>query len=257
MNKLQSKKALIFSISLVLITLGTLVTLVIIINNLEKQISPTKTIGERAIDVLNLRTNEEQTQFFIQEAAKIAAQQATQEFLENAGLVNTDCRKADDVILWNTADKNCFETNFYENYETIFNKKINPYLETLSRATKQTIYKNNYALSIKDGKTVSGIAVQPIENNIITDTTIIGLHAFKSAFTIPFEQDFTFIPKLKQFAKKILECSASKDQQNKEECIREIVSQTEIPLTMQKIDENTFVFDVKDKIKFALIVIIS
>lgn len=253
----MNRKALIFSISLVLITLGTLVTLVIIINNLEKQISPTKTIGERAIDVLNLRTNEEQTLFFISEAAKIAAEQATQEFLENAGLVNIDCGKTGDVILWNTADKNCFETNFYENYETIFNKKINPYLETLSKATKQTIHKNNYALSIKDGKTLSGIAVQPIENNIITDTTITGLHAFKPVFTIPFEQDFTFLPKLRMFARQIIKCADSKDQQNKEECIQGIVSQTGIPLTMRKTDENTFVFDAKDKITFAVIIILS
>ena len=252
----MNNKALIFSISLVLITLGTLVTLIIIINNLEKQISPTKNIGERAIDILNLRTKEEQTTFFVEQAAKISADKSTKEFIENAGLIQQECGKADDVVLWNTIDKNCFETNFYENYEHYFNQQLNKYLAVLAKTTKQEIPLDNYALFINDEKTMSGTAIQPIETDLINKEEKTGLHAFKPAFTIPFNQDLTIFPKLKIFAQSIIECGASKDQQNKEECIQGIVSKTEIPLTMRKINDNTFTFNVKDKITFGLTIIL-
>lgn len=253
----MNKRALIFSISLVLITLGTLLTLIIVITNLEKQISTTKTIGERAIDILALRTTEEQTTFFIEQAAKIAAEKATQEFLKNAGLLNTDCGKIEDIVLWNTADKNCFETKFYENYKELFNKQLNQYIEVFVKTTKQKIPLSNYNIFINDGKTISGIAVQPVEKDILTDTTKTGLHAFKPSFNAPFQEDFTVFPKLKTFAHEVLACSNSKDQQNKEECIQGIISRTEVPLTMRKINEDIFAFEIKGRLTFALTVILT
>ncbi|MBI4141180.1 hypothetical protein HY485_05065 [Candidatus Woesearchaeota archaeon] len=256
MNKLHSKKAIIFSISLVLITLGTLVTLIIIINNLEKQISPTKNIGERAIDILNLRTKEEQTTFFIKQAAKISADKATKEFIENAGLLQQDCGKADNVVLWNTADKNCFETNFYENYEQYFNQQLNKYLAILAKTTKQEIPLDNYALFVNDAKTLSGLAVQPVQTDLINNEEKIGLHAFKPAFTIPFNHDFTFFPKLKTFVHNIIECGASKDQQNKEECIQGITSRTDAKLNMRKINDNIFAFETSEGMAFALTIVL-
>ena len=101
---------------------------------------------------------------------------------------------------------------------------------------------------IDDTKTLSGIAIQPIQLNILSlkQQNIEGIYTFKPSFTIPFEQDLRIFNKLKKFANKALLCSESKNQEDKETCIEAAISSQDFTILSTKHNNDIFLFDIPE-----------
>lgn len=276
----QNKKAIIFSISLVLITLGALVGLLLIVTNIEKQIDPIRTIGERAIELAAADSEAQKLQFYIEESAKIAAEKAVKQFEQSAGLLNSlECGLVNQdqaYIYWNSAqnpNKKCFETDFLQNYAVYFNSQLNSYLN-LQAGDKNKAPENNYDLFVQDEKELSGIALKPIKFTIFSPsesiqindkilwhyediaTTATAKYAFKPSFTIPFKYGFSELKQIKELARTVINCKENTEQKEKEACIKNIVSKITIKIKFEQLDENTFIFETLEQfpLKFALFI---
>lgn len=261
----MNTKALIFSLSLVFVTLGAFISLIVIVNNLEKKVDPVRTVGERALEVLHASAETEEILFYLEQTGAIAAENAVEVLVNNAGLFNSECGLIKDnnanYIYWNNPqqpDKTCFETDIYANYQTYFNRHLNPYFQL-----KSNIPLNTYDVFIIDRKEISAIAEQPITITLVAPQKLgalpLGLYTFKPSFTIRFNHDFSPFNQLKQFARDVLMCKkiTREDQEN---CITALVGASPVKIALQSRDKTTFLFDVQEEtfpIKFALFVPIS
>jgi len=283
MSEFNSKKAIIFIISLVLITLGAIVTLLIIVTNIEKQIDPVRTIGERAIELAKTNAEIEAMQFFAEESAKITAEKAIIKFRENAGLRNTqECGilnfEDQNYVYWNSPqnpDKKCFETDFYQNYQFFFNTNFAEYLNLLADTEQKKMPLTNYDLFMRDGKELSGIPSKPIKFTLYapketmkiksflghTDEEIsqgaIATYSAKLPFTIPFRYDFTILNTARKFVRAVLDDITGCKDKIKEDaliCISEKANEQKILIT-KKIQSDTFMINIEGKfpIKIALL----
>lgn len=277
MNKINNKKALIFSISLIFIAIGAFVLLFTAVSKLEKSTDPLRTIGERALEILQANAESEKLFFYIDESAKISADDAFKRLAETAGIVDTACGTIEDsgqkYVYWNTASKNCFEVNFYDVYQTYFNSKLNKYLRILN----QNIPMNNYELFIKDSEELSGIAIQPVQFNIMSpketakagiiisslvtrdiDPAVTGTYTVKPSFTIPFKKDFSSLNLVKQFAKDVLDDAKGCKDKSKTaatDCVQNFIKQHNLNVnSVKQSGKDVFLFDIAGKfpIKIAL-----
>lgn len=283
---MKQKKALIFSISLVFIALAAFIALMLVLTKIQNTIDPVRTIGERSIELLNSKAETDKILFFVDEAAKISAEKALKKLQYSSGLLDiTLCgilsRPEKAYIYWNQIDKNCFETNFYENYQTLFNREMNDYLELFA----QQIPLDNYDILIQDGKSLSGIALSPLQithylprnkeefEKNPKGRTFIGqantaailfeamnplfTYTIKPSFTIQFKHDFSALNKAKQFAREILnEATGCKDKTKEEasNCVQTFANEYNIALLNTQ--DNNFVLQTPEpfKTEFALVI---
>lgn len=257
---MKSKKAIIFSISLVLITLGALVSLLIIINKLEQQTAPGRVIGERSLELLTLESEVEKVKFFIEESAKIAADKAFKKLKSTSGLqypLPCGVIKIEDkeYPLWNIVDINCFETDFYENYEIFFNKELNLYIDELATTKNLELPSNNYDLFIKDKKELSGIARAPIKvriKGLPTEPASLGEYAIKASFTVPFKHDLLLFKELRKIVKNVIACKEKTTHEDRMICVDSAVTATSLKISHHFFDETTVLFDIDDELRLGV-----
>ncbi|MBW2981377.1 hypothetical protein KY343_00725 [Candidatus Woesearchaeota archaeon] len=115
----NTKKALLFNISLVLITIIVLTTALIALG----QVIPFKEgIGSRAFDIVEVYQEGENKLFYVDQAAKLSAQQAAYDLAQKGGFSNkTKCGKKEDYSIWLDATKK----DCYPDYKNEFNKDFN------------------------------------------------------------------------------------------------------------------------------------
>jgi soluble lytic murein transglycosylase-like protein len=122
------KKAFLFSISLVLVTVIVLVSALIVLNKVREPLK--EKIGERQFQLISLYQKGESIKFFIEQAAKIAARE-TAIILAKSGGFATD-GKCSDYISYNLWNQGCFpdyETEFRNLFNVQFGKHLLAYGE--------------------------------------------------------------------------------------------------------------------------------
>ncbi|MBW2966388.1 hypothetical protein KY342_04765 [Candidatus Woesearchaeota archaeon] len=130
MKKLN-KKSILFNISLVLIAIVVLTTAFMALFVLK----PFKEgIGTRAFDLIKVYQETENVLFYIDQAAKLSAQQAAYDLALNGGFeLDSICGRREDYNIWSTTDPSiyCYPDNYKEIFKKDLNKNLKKHLSLL------------------------------------------------------------------------------------------------------------------------------
>jgi hypothetical protein len=222
MKKLN-KKGLLFNISLVIITIIVLTTALIALGQLT---SFREGIGARAFEIVQLYQEAEKRLFYVDQSAKLSAQQAAYDLAQKGGFFNeTLCVLYRDFAVWATADPSisCYPINYKEDFKRILNNNMKNYLSPLPSDMfiemngRFSVYPYNlsrdinYELSFIDEKLV-GIAYRPMQINFYRGERsirpIIGEYKINPSFNIDFDYDIEGYDRLEQQAVELIrECN--------------------------------------------------
>lgn len=288
----MNRKAVIFSISLVLITFGSLIALFMVINNLEKQIAPVNGIGGVALEIAGGNLEAQRVLFYVDESAKISAGQAFVNLSKNAGLASkNDCGVifdgGNEFVVWKSEGKSCFDVDFYGVFQKFFNERMNVFLNLLKPVSDVGFVFDNYDLFVDDGRQLFGVAVRPVLLRLISPeesragfwevivgglfgsgaipSNVAGVFAVRPSFTVPFSNDFSSLNKLKGFSRAVLDdvdgCNNKPDNEVLD-CVNGFVQRHNINLNseVKRVNNNLFLFDVGDDdfpVRFALFLAVA
>lgn len=128
----MNKQGIFFSIALVFIALGALVSLILVVNAVKTATEPLYHIGERSFEITQVYAEGEKVLFFVDQSAKISASKALEILATNGGFSSFDaanklCRTTPfrGYVVWNSADlkKLCswnHRTQFIDSFKALF-----------------------------------------------------------------------------------------------------------------------------------------
>ncbi len=125
----MSKKAQIFDVTLVFITLGAMIAVLFVVNTIASETSQWKTIGHRAFDLQNTYAQGDLFVGFMATAARWAAAETVRELGERGGfLAIPSCGSIKGFAYWNTPDgKTTCTPLVYENFYNLLSQKLEHY----------------------------------------------------------------------------------------------------------------------------------
>ena len=278
----MNKKALIFSISLVLLVLGALIAGFIFVQKLKNQTSKYAALGESSKSILEGFMKSQEVLVYTDSLAAFSLYSAIEQAAKDAG-INPDktCgsiqgQDETNYVIWNKKenDKNikCYRQQTFDQYFTeLFQHKLNIQLLTSNNQLLKD-YRGNHDIFIKLNSLIS--ENKNIQHEIIPTTVIYGIankpinipltlqsgqtpgdYYFRPSFTIHTNYDLTIYDKLYGLADEIINnCQKSKEQ--KLDCIKTTIDHfnannpTLYPTSYFAIDDNTFAFQTKPKTYF-------
>jgi len=223
--KRLTKKAQLFNIGLVLITIAVLITALIMFKPYEGK--EQFKIGPKQFQVFKQIQENEKHLLYIDQAAKLSAQQAIYDLTSNAGFYNPKCGTYQNYNLWN---KNCYP-DYELNLKIYLTQNLGPYLNELSNSflspgtkvkSKSKIFSNNYEISFiqKDSLNIVGTAVQPIKSNLLKeDQTLAGRYHIYPSFNVQTDYNLEKFPKLINQGFDLIDLCENKSDNNLENCI--------------------------------------
>jgi len=127
---MRSKKAILFNISLVIVTIIVLTTALITLD----QANPFRQgIGSKAFDAVVLYQKAETSMFYADQSAKLSAQQTAYDLAQKGGFYNeSKCGEKEGYAIWSDGtDKDCYpeyKTEFQKKFNDIMKEYLNPLL---------------------------------------------------------------------------------------------------------------------------------
>lgn len=231
---MKHKKSLVFSISLVIVTLITLVAVMLAINNLEAKNTVWKGIGGRAYGIIQAYGEEDILTFYLEQSAKYSAYDAV-EVLAYEGGINASCSNFKDqqeygYTFWNNRTQwSLCPPNIYAVFIDYFDID-KTYLESY-RQSVSILPDDNYKYLVQDGS-ITGIAVKPVMLRVYTqkqreevpvkwdifrlwsyinvqDPSVVGTYVVKPDFSIDFDYNFSVYGRIAQaLNESIYECDS-------------------------------------------------
>lgn len=135
---MKCKKAMLFSISMVLIFVIVSISAFILLDKKYRELSANRKIGEKQLELVNAYSQGEKAMFYIDRAAELAAEEALYDLAESGSLVAAPCGTsgssnieggANDYVVWQLDDKKCFSLEkAKEAFESYFNARMRSYL---------------------------------------------------------------------------------------------------------------------------------
>ncbi|NQV09288.1 hypothetical protein HQ529_05550 [Candidatus Woesearchaeota archaeon] len=187
----MNKKAHIFSIGLVLISIVILISGLIVVSEKKAKFRDEKgndlVIGERQFKLFNIYNQGEKVLLYVDLASKFAAKQSVYDLGKNSGFFyEQGCGEYMGVKVWKNSTDECFP-DVYNSFIGFFEYNLDEQL----RITPYNISLNNYDFVV--GKTkITGIATRNIFLNKSNIT-----YSIKPSFTTEMDYDLSIYDKLK------------------------------------------------------------
>jgi len=157
----MNNKGLVFSISLVLVTLGALVAVIFLSDQIERDISGLELLGERAAAVSRTTLEGEKILFFIDSAAQQSVFSTISTLTLQGGFSGASCAvKQGNVWFWNKKDNPSAMCT--PDISSNFNKEFGKELDDRLKVFKGRMIENNYDFHIS-GSTLNGYSSIPLE----------------------------------------------------------------------------------------------
>ncbi|MEM4248426.1 MAG: hypothetical protein QXH80_04085 [Candidatus Nanoarchaeia archaeon] len=204
---IKSKKALLMHWILFAFIIGFGIGMLI---NASLRENPTTYIGELQIKMLTAYQKAQSEHLFIEQAAKLSAQQTAHELAANA----TGCGYFRDYPLWNNATSECYP-NYENQFAVILNQKLNNYFVKYKEKTNHDIPLNNYEIIFAE-EHIIGTPYKHLNFDITTkdalgNEVLTGLYFIKPSFNIAFDYKIseysTIIGQAKNLVKKCSEAN--------------------------------------------------
>ena len=265
---MKSKKSFLFSISLVIVTLITLIAVMLAINGLEAKNTAWKGIGGRAYGIIQAYGEEDILTFYLEQSAKYAAYN-TVEVIAYEGGIHTSCGNLQDkqqyqeYTFWNNRTQwTLCPPNIYEEFIDYFDFD-KTYIKAYSKNVGH-LPENNYKYLVQDGR-ITGIAVKPAMINIYTqkqeieipakwdvfrlwsyiitrDPFAVGTYAVKPSFSIDFDYNFSIYDKIADALKKVISECDSLSVNDVPKCIKDTVESADSKLAVKVTQKQDDIF---------------
>ncbi|MBD3355098.1 hypothetical protein GF361_03885 [Candidatus Woesearchaeota archaeon] len=219
MKYLKSKKAQLFNLGLVGIATLALIIALILFKPYEGK--EQFQVGPKQFQMFNSFQESEKHLFYIDQAAKLSAQQAIYDLTSNAGFYTSRCGTYQNYGLWN---ENCYP-DYELNLKIYLTQNLNPYLTELDNLLPETrVFSNNYEISLiqKDSLNVIGTAVQPIKSIISRadqPQNLAGRYHIYPSFSVQTDYDLERFPILINQAFDLIDLCQDKTDNDLEDCI--------------------------------------
>ncbi len=229
------RKALIFSITLLLISIGALIAATFIVDELAGGTASYDQIGESALSILQTYAKSQTVFSQVDQLAKYAAHEAVAFLARTGGVADTSCGTPQNIV-WNNADKKCFRS---ETIDSAFEKKFREALreELQSQNIPGMLAAEEYDFYIEPNPlTIHGIAQKPVEVPIALVQQVQriwglgfleqpregeskGTLAFRPSFSVTIPYDLTVYDKLYAFADSVIAECQKPTPEEKQTCI--------------------------------------
>lgn len=241
---------MIFSISLLLITLSALIGTLLIVSKLEGIISGASFIGGSSSAVLRAYADQQAVLFQVDQIAKYALVDALEKLAENGGGVagcSETLQNNKQYTLWNSASNNqeikCYKT---AQIDDLLKNKFVKSFETqyqLISAEGNPLNGNDYDFFVEPNPlTLHGIAQVPFQLPITLGETQTGALSFSPSFKVKIAYDFRIYDALYAFADTVLaNCPTTDDKQT---CIKNVMTKVpqEYTVLLDGNSEDTYLF---------------
>ncbi len=162
----MNKKAMIFNIALVFLTLAVLTTAFI-------QLSPntkTLTIGDKQAGLFSLYNQGDKALFYVDASAKLAAYQTAYDLGQRGGFgEQSECGLYHGYVFWHNKTTYCEPKDVEGNFTARFNKNLDSYSASYPDAS---ITDENYDVELKDNLEITGNARSDLKMSISGEASI-------------------------------------------------------------------------------------
>jgi len=240
----KSKKSMLFQPLLVLFTIVVLTFAFFRLETHYNELAGmNKYIGSRQVEIVRTYQKTENTLFYIDQSAKLSADQAIYELAQNGGFHTTqDYEKAFGYFLWFAKDK-----EYYPNYKLNFDILLNENLDNYFNLYKDTkLPKNNYESTFYNNQLI-GNALEniniPIRDKKYALNKVVGNYSVKPSFNINFNHDITQYKEIITNVKKLNNSCNNPTNPNKLDCINSFLANNNFNWITQQ-NGNVFLFDI-------------
>jgi len=203
---MKSKKAVIFSISLVLITFTVLLSTFIAVYQKHGQFDDVP-LAIQSYNILLANQKAEKATFYLEQAGKYILEESITELAQKGGFTESSpCGKYGTSNLWNNKDNFC-PPPYLKSLGKIFSQKLGPFIQNYP---EETIFPSTYEFSLSNNKLIA-IPLSPIETKIDmageSHLNYIGKYFISPSFKLSLTQNLNY-PLLFQQAKDFVqECT--------------------------------------------------
>jgi len=203
---MKSKKAVIFSISLVLITFTVLLSTFIAVYQKQNQFNEVP-LAIQSYNILLANQKAEKATFYLEQAGKYILEESITELAQKGGFTESSpCGKYGTSNLWNNKDNFC-PPPYLKSLGKIFSQKLGPFIQNYP---EETIFPSTYEFSLSNNKLIA-IPISPIETKIDmageSHLNYIGKYFISPSFKLSLTQNLNY-PLLFQQAKDFVqECT--------------------------------------------------
>lgn len=159
---MKSKKAMYFSIFLVLLFIAFATFTFVVLEKKYTKLSKNKAIGERQMDLLQSYAKGEKAMYYIDRAAEISAEEAAIS-LANGGSSSCGSYGGEEDVsyaIWARPGQECYPSAIHNNYATLFNPHIASYLYQYKE--ENTRLPSSFTLSLSDSLDIIGASNQDL-----------------------------------------------------------------------------------------------
>ena len=195
----KSKKSMIFSPALVIITFAVLITTFIAVYQRESMISETP-IGERSYNIILAHQKLENAIFYLQQSGKLIIEESMSKLAEQGGFQEpSPCGKHGTTNLWHNKTDYCHPP-YLENLGKIFSSKITPSIQIYP---EKITFPTKYEFTLKNPTTATAIPKTHMKITINTTEEESGEYYLNPSFQLTLPQELNY-PELFQQAKEFI-----------------------------------------------------
>jgi hypothetical protein len=236
--KKPNKKAMLFNITLVFVTIIVLTAAFAILVRKNSQFDTG--IGKRQTQLIKTYQEADKLLLYIDHSARLTTETTLYNLAQKGGYKNKpSCGSSSDYTFWRKKDQECYPEKISLNFKKLFDISFDQYIFLYNRNNELKFPTNNYEYTIYQDNII-GTAFENIELEI--PSSGISKYSFKPSFNIPLNFDLNIYTKTIEQAKQLVNCNLNN---NPEQCRTDLLTTDEYKDWTTNKQSNTYFFDIK------------